>query len=91
MDVRELTWDERNEAHIARHGVEPEEVEDVCFSQRSLSVRMRHRRYRVIGQTVDGRYLTVILDSEQAGTFYVVTSRDATDPERRRLHRWRGR
>ena len=91
MDVRELTWDEWNETHIARHGVEPDEVEVVCFSQRSLSVRIRRGRYRVIGQTAAGRYLTVILDSERAGTFYVVTSRDATDPERRRLHRWRGR
>lgn len=91
MDIRELVWDEGNEAHIARHGVEPDEAEDVCFSPRSLSVRMRRGRYRVIGQTAAGRYLTVILDSEEAGTFYVVTSRDATDPERRRLHRWRGR
>jgi hypothetical protein len=31
MQIDDLEWDDRNEAHIARHQVEPEEVEDVCY------------------------------------------------------------
>jgi len=38
--IRALLWDDWNEEHIARHGVEREEVEEVCFDSRSLGVRM---------------------------------------------------
>ncbi|MBI2913577.1 MAG: BrnT family toxin [Chloroflexi bacterium] len=89
LRIAELVWDDWNEAHIGRHGVRRDEVEAVCFDTRSLAVRMRRRRYRLIGQAESGRYLTVILDFSSPGRFYVVTARDATEPERRRLQRWR--
>ena len=88
--IRELVWDDWNEAHIARHSVAIEEIEDVCFG-RSLGVRIRRRRYRIIGQTGAGRYLTVILDSQGRGEFYVVTARDASESECRRFRSWRER
>jgi uncharacterized DUF497 family protein len=88
--IKELVWDDQNEAHIARHGVAVDEVEDVC-SARSLGVRIRRGRYRIIGQTSAGRYLTVILDSQRGEEFYVVTAREATEPERGRFRSWRGR
>jgi len=91
VDIRDLTWDDWNQLHIARHSIDPDEVEEVCYNPRSLGVRIRRGRYRVIGQAMSGRYLTVILDAEPEATFYVVTARDASDSERRRLHRWRGR
>ena len=89
--ISDLIWDDWNEAHIARHHVTREEVEEVCFSTQNLGVRMRRGRYRLIGQTAAGRYLTVILDLSGKGQFYVITSRDTTHSERRRLQRWRGR
>ncbi|MCH7811084.1 MAG: BrnT family toxin [Chloroflexi bacterium] len=91
MDIQQLTWDDWNEAHIASHGVRRGEVEGVSYSNDSLGVRIRRRRYRLIGQTEAGRYLMVILDSSGRGRFYVVTARDATEAERLRLRRWRGR
>ena len=90
MYVRRLIWDDWNEDHIARHQVDREDVEVVCRSSRSLGVRMRRGRYRVIGQTGEGRYLAVILDAvPNGGVYYAVTARNATDPERRRLLTWR--
>jgi hypothetical protein len=31
MKIHELIWPEDRVAHIARHAVTPEEVEEVCF------------------------------------------------------------
>ncbi len=89
MRVLELIWDEQNEAHISSHGVTPSEVEDVCFSTKSFMVRIKGTRYRILGQAESGRYLAVILDSLGMSQFYVVTARNATEAERRRLQRWR--
>jgi uncharacterized DUF497 family protein len=87
--IRELIWDDWNEAHIARHKVSRDEAEEVCFG-RSLGVRIRRDMYRLIGQTGAGRYLVVILAARGKTRFYVVTSRDATEAERRRFRSWRG-
>jgi len=91
--IDELIWDEWNVEHIADHGVEPEEVEDVCTSRRRLVLRIGLskrglKRYQVFGPTDSGRLLTIILDRVQPGQFYVVTARDMTEREKRR---YRGR
>ncbi len=88
LRIVELIWDDWNEAHIARHNVSPDEVEEVCFN-RSLGVRIRRGMYRLIGQTGAGRYIVVILASRGRGQFYVVTARDATEAERRKFQSWR--
>jgi uncharacterized DUF497 family protein len=88
--ITELLWDDWNEAHIAEHGVLPNDVEDAALSPSSLLVRIQRSRYRLLGQTESGRYLMVILDHTGAGRFYPVTARDTTDNERRRLQHWRG-
>jgi hypothetical protein len=38
VDIRELSWDEANEDHIARHNVLSTEVEEVVFAKESLAV-----------------------------------------------------
>lgn len=88
MRINELIWDEWNVEHIAGHGVEPEEVEEVCVSRRRLVLRIGLskrglRRYQVFGPTDSGRLLIVILDSVQPGKFYVVTARDMTGQEKK--------
>lgn len=83
MIIRKLVWDEWNIEHIARHNVEPEEVEQVCISK-NLFERGRDGTYQVTGQTETGRYLTIILVLRRNG-FYPVTARDASDTERKRF------
>jgi uncharacterized DUF497 family protein len=82
----DLAWDEINEAHIARHGVIREEVEEVVRNAPYIT-KSRNKTYRVIGQTDGGRYLTVIVAREPRGPFFVVTARDADAPERRAYRR----
>ena len=88
LRIRELLFDEWNEEHIARHGIVPEEVEEVC-GKRPFVSKTRQQRLRVIGQTEDGRYLTIILASRGQGVFYPITARDATQSERRLFRRKR--
>ena len=85
MIIRKLIWDEWNIEHIARHHIEPEEVEEVCKSK-NLFERGRDGTYQMTGQTEIGRYLTIILVPRTNG-FYPVTSRDADDTERKRFKR----
>ena len=58
--VRLLVWDSWNVAHIARHDVIPEEVEEVCHGEPVTSGTDKGR-LRVVGATRNGRMLTVIL------------------------------
>ena len=80
--VDDIDWDLASVEHIARHGVEPEEVEAVVYGRFGVT-RSRSGTYRLIGQTGAGRWLTVILAPRGDGVFAVVTARDATDAERR--------
>jgi hypothetical protein len=57
MQVNELIWDEKNIAHIVRHSVIPEEVEEVCNLGTAQVDKARGGTYRFIGQTNEGRYL----------------------------------
>jgi hypothetical protein len=92
--IEELIFDERNTEHIARHGVTPEEVEEVCYLAPHFSrarSRRGRRRYRAIGQTESGRYLTIFLEPLSKGVFYPITARDATASERRLYQRHKRR
>ncbi len=82
----DLLWDEWNEEHIARHGVDPEEVEEVA-ANRPHVVRSRKGRYRLIGQTDAGRFLTVFVAPHGTAGYYVLTARDTTSSERQAFRR----
>jgi hypothetical protein len=84
--VRDLRFSRANTAHIARHGVRREEVEEACYGD-SFARRAGRNLYRVTGQTLSGRWLTVFLSPRGGGAYYVVTARDATDNERRGARR----
>jgi uncharacterized protein len=64
----EPEWDDDNIEHIARHGIEPEEVEEIVYEDchPSWIVRVRRRgmretRWTVFGQTCGGRYLVAVV------------------------------
>lgn len=84
--VRRLIWDAWNVAHIARHEVIPDEVEEACHGD-PYTDEGKKGRIRLVGPTRSGRMLVVILDpEEERGVYYPVTARTASRKERR-LHR----
>lgn len=82
IKIKRLHWNRWREEHIARHNVSIAEFEDVTFGKH-YDIKTRQGRYRLIGQTSDGRYLVVILEPSDYGWFDPITARDATQNERR--------
>jgi uncharacterized DUF497 family protein len=83
VKVRKLIWDAGNKAHIARHGVIPDEVEQVCHGNHE-EMDGKEGRIIVIGLTQEGRMLSAILDpEEEPEVYYPVSARDASRKERR--------
>ena len=64
MDIRDLIWDGINTVHLAAHGIEWWEVEEVTIVD-AWAVD-RHPNYpdqvRIIGPTLAGRMLTVAME-----------------------------
>jgi uncharacterized DUF497 family protein len=92
MKIRRFVWPEDRIDHIARHGVEPDEVEEACFGhsfvQRAKS-EGENPVYYVLGVTNAGRYLFCVVIRFSDGTGYPVTARPMTDKEKRRYRQWR--
>jgi len=87
--IDSLEWDNYREQHIARHNVEPDEVWEICRDALHLAHAEGNSRYRVYGQTDDGRYLFAILERIRGVTFKPITARDMTDGEKRAYRRLR--
>ena len=87
--IRRLVWNSWNIAHIARHDVVPDEVEEVCHGNYMTSETYKGR-IRVVGPTLAGRMLTVILAPKGAGTYSTVTAHNASAGERKRYHELKG-
>jgi uncharacterized DUF497 family protein len=86
--VSEIAWTEADVAHIARHGITPEEVEEV------LAARPVWRRGRThpqtgrasvyaLGQTEAGRYLFIVLSPLGRGRARCVTAMDMDEKAKR--------
>jgi uncharacterized protein len=81
-------WDEHNIEHIANHGVEPFEAEAVLDDD-PLILRAGGDRYAAYGQSDSGRYLLVVFAVKTGDRIRVITARDLTTAEKKRLRRRR--
>ena len=78
MVISELVWSDDRVAHIARHRVQPKEVE-----------HGPNPVYQVLGQSDAGRYLLCVIISFPDGRGYPVTAREMTAPEKQRYAGWK--
>ena len=94
MRIDDFIWPEEQIEHIARHGVTPEEVEEVCFGKslvRRAKSEGEYPVYYVLGQTEAGRYLFCVVIRFPDGNGYPVTAREMTAKEKRRYRKWKDR
>lgn len=90
MEIAGIDWSDTDIEHIARHGVNPEEVEEVIAVG---PVWRRGRKHRVtgraslyaLGQTEGGRYLFVVLSPRGGGRARCITAMDM-DPATRAFY-----
>ncbi len=85
--MREIRWTSESEAHIARHGVTPEEVEQAVNSRPRYEAPGREDSTLLYCATDEGRALLVVLAEAVDGRWYVATVREMTDTERRAFRR----
>ena len=81
--IREFIWDEVNLEHIKQHNVSQNEVEQA-------KVIIYHRctyggKYLMTGKS-GNRLLTIIIRRKAVGKYYVVTARDASKKERKKIY-----
>ena len=92
MLIDEFIWPADRLDHIARHGIQPEEVEEVCFG-RALVQRAKSRGrspvFYVLGETLSGRQLFCVIIRFPGGKGFPVTARPMTGKEKRRYQRWK--
>ena len=81
ITVDKLIWDEWNIAHIARHNIIPDEVEQVCHGDYT-TLETYKGRIVVIGPTERGHTLFIVLAPREAKVYYPVTARVADRKER---------
>lgn len=84
MSQYRFWWDENNIEHIANHGVEPYEAEEVIDDDPFIT-KSGKDRYVAYGQTNAGRYLLVVFARKPKQRLRVITARDMTDAEKRRF------
>ena len=89
MYIKELVWDNYRIEHIARHDVEPHEVQEVCDDNVTIAYRQGRNRYRIYGQTLAGRYLLVVLDRLDGSRFKPITAREMEPNERQSFRKAR--
>lgn len=83
MQGYEFWWDDDNIEHIANHGVEPFEAEEVIVNKAQIR-RTGEGKYLAYGQTDSGRFLLVVFAPKSNSRVRVITARDMTTAERRR-------
>lgn len=80
--IKVLIVDEGRLAHIARHQVTSEEVQEV-ISGDYVYIKGREDRWLIIGKTKTGRFLTVVAgERSEKNTYGLVTARPASREER---------
>ena len=94
MNFKEFVWSDETIEHIARHGVEPHEVEEVCFGKswvERVKSKGKNPVYYVSGRTANGRFLICVVIRFPTGKACSVTAREREEKEKRRYRKWRNR
>lgn len=84
IKIKEIVWDEWNLEHIKKHNVTREEVEKVAQGF-VIHAKAKSGRYALFAR-VDKRIITVIVKRKSKTIYYVVTARDSTKKERRKVY-----
>jgi uncharacterized DUF497 family protein len=88
MEITDFQWDEDNVAHIARHKVYPDEVEELAFDDEPWIRKGRGGTRYMLGYTISGRYLFIVYIPKGKGIARVITAMDM-DEKTKKLYRKR--
>ncbi len=84
LELTSLIWDEFNITHITKHGVSVEEVETACRSYIYVDTTYGGR-YLLVGRTNSGRLISIVL-TQIDNQYYIITARDSSRGERKKVY-----
>jgi uncharacterized DUF497 family protein len=88
--ISDFEWDEGNALHIQLgQGIQPEEAEEV-FANKPLFRKTKKGHYAVFGQTLEGRYLTIVFELKPRGVARPITGWDMGRAEIRYYRKQKG-
>jgi uncharacterized DUF497 family protein len=88
--ISDFEWDEGNALHIQLgHGIQPEEAEEV-LANKPLFRKTKKGHYAVFGQTLEGRYLTIVFELKPGGVARPITGWDMGRAEIRYYRKQKG-
>lgn len=90
MRINSFDWDERNEDHIAEHGVTIFEVEEAIMFGKPFYQRGREGKYIAYAVTEEGRYLFMVFVVKGGGQIRVISSRDMSEKEKHYYRKRKG-
>ena len=84
-DFITIIWDDEDDedgnlAHIAEHGLDPEDVEHVLRNPTSQSISRSSGRPCDFGYTIDGDYIIVIYERIDTHTILPITAYEIDEP-----------
>lgn len=82
MSWLSIIWDDSNTAHIAEHGLTPDDVDAVLAEPESETISHSSGLPLVFGHTPDGRYILVSFVEVDDDTIYPVTAYPVPEPSR---------
>jgi hypothetical protein len=88
--IESLEWDENNTGHIARHGIEPDEVEEICYGFH-IGRKESGQRYILAGKTSSGRYLDVIIEKLAGNAYRPITAFEMSENYKASFRRQTGK
>lgn len=82
--IKEIIWDDWNLEHIKKHGISIETVSDVTKNVK-WHKKVKNFRYLAVGRS-GNRIITLIISRKNTTAYYLVTARDASKEERKKLY-----
>ena len=82
MRIHSFDWDEKNENHIAEHGVAIFEVEEAILLGKPFYQRTREDKYIAYAVTGEGRYLFIVFVIKDSSRIKVISTRDMNEREK---------
>lgn len=76
-------WTDDSEAHIARHGIDALEVEQVLYGRPRLRTAGWNETTLVLGTSNDGRHLLIVVAEAADRRDFVFTAREMKNYEKR--------
>lgn len=90
MRIHTFDWDEKNEGHIARHGVAIFEVEEAILFDKPFYQKSREGKYVVYAVTEESRFLFIVFAIKGRSRIRVITARDMSEKEKRYYRKQKG-